>query len=146
MIRQRAGWALAGAAAIGLAGCGKPATDAAVEQSPEAAPAAKPTAPSRQIGTVSALSGTTSALSGTVSDFVVERTATQTRVQLAADTLFAFDEATLTPEAQANLQRVADLVRAGAPGEISVVGHSDAKGEEAYNLDLSTRRAEAVVA
>lgn len=146
MIRRPTGWALAGAAAIGLAACGKPAPDAAVEQPTEAAPAATPTAPSRQIGTVSALSGTTSPLSGAVSDFVVERTATQTRVQLAADTLFAFDEATLTPEAQANLQRAADLVRQGGPGEISVVGHSDAKGEEAYNLDLSTRRAEAVVA
>jgi len=93
----------------------------------------------------SRLSGQTSSLSGQVSDFAVERTAFGTRVQIAADTLFEFDKATLTPAAQTNLLRMAELVRQGGQGAVTVTGHSDAKGEAAYNLDLSRRRAEAVV-
>jgi outer membrane protein OmpA-like peptidoglycan-associated protein len=102
------------------------------------------TTTTRALGTTSGLTGQTSALTGRVSDFVVERTETETRVALAADTLFAFDQATLTPAAQANLQRTADLVREGGQGPVTVVGHTDAKGEDAYNLDLSRRRAQAV--
>lgn len=130
-----------------LVGCGAPA-----EQAPEGAPAnaadptapSAPTAPARQLGTVSGLTGQTSALTGVVSGFLVERTATTTRVQLAADTLFAFDKAELTPAAAANLGRTADLVRAGGDGAVAVTGHTDAKGEDAYNLALSRRRAGAV--
>ena len=38
------------------------------------------------------------------------------------------------------------MVRQGGEGTVTVVGHTDAKGEDAYNLDMSKRRAEAVVA
>ncbi len=139
-------------AAAGLAACGAandpaPAAPETMQATPSAAAAeAPPTVAGRQIGAVSGLTGQTSTLTGAVSDFVVERTATETRVQLAADTLFPFDAATLTPAAQANLQRTAELVREGGAGTVTVVGYTDAKGEEAYNLDLSRRRAEAVVA
>lgn len=133
-------------ALLALAGCGDSGSPA-VAPSPTPTAAAEAAAPSaRPIGTVSALSGRTSALTGKISDFMVERTATETRVQLAADTLFDFDKATLTPAAQANLQRTADLVRQGGAGTVTVIGHSDAKGDDGYNLDLSKRRAEAVVA
>ncbi len=37
------------------------------------------------------------------------------------------------------------MVREGGEGTVTVVGHTDAKGEDAYNFDLSKRRAEAVV-
>jgi outer membrane protein OmpA-like peptidoglycan-associated protein len=131
-------------AALALAGCDGKSPAPVPSATPSAVATA--TAPAQQIGAISGLTGQTSALTGTVSDFVVERTATETRVQLAADTLFDFDKATLSPAAQANLQRTADLVRAGGAGTVTVVGHTDAKGADGYNLDLSTRRAEAVVA
>lgn len=116
----------------------------AISSAPPSRPA--PTQSPRAIGQVSGLTGQTSPLTGMVSDFVVERTATGTRVQLAADTLFEFDKAMLSPAAQANLQRTADLVREAGEGTITVVGYTDAKGGDAYNNDLSKRRAEAVVA
>jgi outer membrane protein OmpA-like peptidoglycan-associated protein len=131
---------LAGAAL--LAGCGDPEPASAPAPAVVASDSA-PT-PQRQIGTVSGLTGQTSALTGAVSDFAVERTATETRVLLAADTLFAFHEATLTPEAQANLTRTAEVVRQGGAGEVRVLGHTDAKGEDAYNDRLSRARADAV--
>lgn len=135
-----------------LAACGKaeaPApTDTAADATERSAPAPSGSASAGgvSIGTTSGLTSQTSALTGAVSDFLVERTATKTRVQLAADTLFDFDKATLSSAAQGNLQRTADLVRAGGSGTVTVIGHTDAKGEEPYNIDLSRRRAEAVVA
>ena len=102
-------------------------------------------APQRQIGTVSGLNAETSPLTATTSGFAVERTATETRVALAADTLFAFDQATLTAAAQDNLRRTAALVQEGGAGSVTVTGYTDAKGEDAYNHALSRRRAEAVV-
>jgi len=133
----------AAALALLLGGCGSPQPTAAPTSA--AVPTSVPQA-GRAIGTTSALTGQTSALTGAISDFQVERTATETRVALAADTLFAFDEATLTPAAESNLTRTAELVEAGGEGTVRVTGFTDAKGEEAYNLDLSRRRAEAVVA
>ena len=134
-----------------LAACGGESTSGPRPEASSAAaePVAAPAAPfttARQIGTTSTLTAQTSALTGTISDFSVERTDFGTRVQLAADTLFDFDQATLTPAAQANLARTADLVRGGGAGTVTVTGYTDAKGEDAYNLALSRRRAEAVVA
>lgn len=148
-------WALAATAA--LAGCGSQqtatppnnaTTDASSARSASDAPVAPaaPAAPDIAFGTTSALTGQTSGLTGVVSDFMVQRTDTGTRVELAADTLFEFDKATLSPGAQTNLARTADLVRQGAAdGTITVIGHSDAKGDDAYNLALSKRRAQSVV-
>jgi outer membrane protein OmpA-like peptidoglycan-associated protein len=68
-------------------------------------------------------------------------------VDLAADVLFAFDSADLTPEAGARLQEVADQITAeAAPGALGIVGHTDNQGTDAYNLDLSQRRAQSVAA
>ncbi len=142
---MRLGWLVA-PLALGACGGDPAPAPAPVEASPTAEAPAAPAAPSRQIGTTSALTGQTSALTGAISDFVVERTATETRVALAADTLFEFDKATLTPDAQANLNRTADLVRQGGEGPVRVVGHTDGKGDDAYNDSLSKRRAEAVAA
>jgi outer membrane protein OmpA-like peptidoglycan-associated protein len=68
-----------------------------------------------------------------------------TVVALASDTLFAFDKAELAPEAVPNLRRTHELIRRSGAGEITVTGHTDAKGDDAYNQELSRRRAQAVV-
>ena len=96
------------------------------------------------IGTTSALSSQTSALTGAVTDFRVTVTETKTTVALATDTLFEFDKAELAPNAVANLQRVADMIRSGGAGTVTVTGHTDSKGDDAYNQTLSQRRAQAV--
>lgn len=73
-----------------------------------------------------------------------ETTAEATEVALAADVLFALDSATLTPEATAVLLTAASDVQTREPGPVSVVGHTDDQGTDAYNLDLSRQRAQAV--
>ncbi|CAA9240109.1 MAG: Outer membrane protein A precursor [uncultured Acetobacteraceae bacterium] len=67
------------------------------------------------------------------------------RVTLDADVLFDFDRAELRAEAGPQLQRLMQEVSARVPRPaFRVEGHTDWIGGDAYNLRLSTRRAESV--
>ncbi len=67
---------------------------------------------------------------------------------IRSDVLFAYNSAALTPKAKRLLARVAQqLIRAEpSPRQLTVTGHTDARGTERYNLELSRRRAVAVAA
>ncbi len=59
---------------------------------------------------------------------------------------FDFDSATLRPEMMSALDDIATKILASEGNEtISVVGHTDSHGSEAYNQNLSERRASSVV-
>ena len=62
------------------------------------------------------------------------------------DVLFDTDSATVRPEAQDTLAAVAEQIAATAPAGslIRVEGHTDDRADDAHNLDLSRRRAQAV--
>lgn len=67
------------------------------------------------------------------------------QITLSADTNFDFDKATLRPEGERTLSRLAEDIRGVDTVEsIMVVGHTDSIGTEAYNQGLSERRAAAV--
>lgn len=66
-------------------------------------------------------------------------------VALPTDVLFDFDAAEIRPNAAPTLDKLATLAR-NQQGPIQIDGHSDGKGDDAYNLALSKRRADAVVA
>jgi OOP family OmpA-OmpF porin len=68
------------------------------------------------------------------------------RVSFAADTLFAFDRAVLGPQGKVALDQFAHGLAGMQFDRITVEGHTDRLGSQAYNLKLSTRRAEAVKA
>lgn len=90
------------------------------------------------------LSSVTEALGG--SQVVVE-TPEEVTIDVAADVLFAVDSAELSPQAVTRVQQLAaDVGARAAPGQLLVVGHTDSDGEDAYNDDLSRRRAESVAA
>lgn len=59
---------------------------------------------------------------------------------------FDTDSATLKSESDQTLEEIARLLRLRPEFTLYVDGHTDSEGEDAYNLDLSTRRAQAVVA
>ncbi|MBO0898479.1 OmpA family protein [Cellulomonas sp. zg-ZUI22] len=65
-------------------------------------------------------------------------------VSLGSDVLFEFDQDVLTPAADEALRLVAQRLTERAPGDVTVVGHTDDQGDEAYNADLSQRRARTV--
>jgi outer membrane protein OmpA-like peptidoglycan-associated protein len=58
---------------------------------------------------------------------------------------FAFNSAVIPVEAYAYLDAMADLLRQERTLVIAVEGHTDAVGGSEYNLELSRRRAEAVM-
>jgi len=59
---------------------------------------------------------------------------------------FATDSAVIRPESTATLKEIGEMLRARPALRITIEGHTDSDGEEAYNLDLSARRARAVKA
>jgi outer membrane protein OmpA-like peptidoglycan-associated protein len=60
------------------------------------------------------------------------------------DVLFDTAQATLAPGAAATIDRLAQFMRDYGERQVMVEGHTDARGEEEYNIDLSARRAMAV--
>jgi len=65
-------------------------------------------------------------------------------IDLPADVLFDFDKATIRPDAEPALARAAELLKSYPRAQVSIGGHTDAKGDDAYNEGLSLRRARAV--
>jgi outer membrane protein OmpA-like peptidoglycan-associated protein len=64
---------------------------------------------------------------------------------LALPVRFAFGSANILPAARVQLDALAEGIKLLAPGSIvTVEGHTDAVGSEAYNLELSRVRAQAV--
>ncbi|MBK6864479.1 MAG: OmpA family protein [Ideonella sp.] len=59
---------------------------------------------------------------------------------------FDFDSATLRPESDLLLDALASGLKAAPASAIVVIGHTSSEGADAYNEQLSQRRAEAVVA
>ena len=66
------------------------------------------------------------------------------KVSFAADTLFEFDKAIIKPEGKTAIDAFARDLRGVSFDVINVTGHTDRIGTDAYNMKLSTRRAEAV--
>lgn len=66
------------------------------------------------------------------------------RFELAADVLFAFDSADLSPKAEAVLADVAKRLAAVDASSLRIDGYTDSTGDAAYNRGLSQRRADAV--
>ena len=61
------------------------------------------------------------------------------------DILFNFNKATLRPESEPKLDLAAKYIKEFNGGQYLVIGHTDKKGSEAYNLKLSRERAASVV-
>jgi outer membrane protein OmpA-like peptidoglycan-associated protein len=60
------------------------------------------------------------------------------------DVLFNVDQANLTSQGIATAQRLADVLRDNPDRTVLIEGFTDSTGSDAYNLQLSQRRAEAV--
>lgn len=84
-------------------------------------------------------------------DFLVALTTVEDKLAPAAATdmpvhlvFFDHNSAKLTAAGTAGLQALIDTAKSGGTPEITVVGHADRSGDEAYNLTLSLQRAEAI--
>lgn len=65
-------------------------------------------------------------------------------ITLSGSVLFASDKALLLPEARTRLGQVSAALLETKERRLTVEGYTDSQGKDAYNLDLSQRRADAV--
>ena len=66
-------------------------------------------------------------------------------LSVTSDILFGFDSAKLTAKAKSTLGDVVKILDSTPDSTVQVVGHTDSKGSDSYNLKLSKARAGAVV-
>lgn len=90
---------------------------------------------------------------GAVESFVDSEIASTTRdgdtetISLHSDVMFEFDEYELTPEAEDVVRQASASLAANVDPDdpaITVIGHTDGKGTDAYNQTLSEKRAQTV--
>jgi outer membrane protein OmpA-like peptidoglycan-associated protein len=72
----------------------------------------------------------------------IERVGEGIEVTFDSGLLFDFDSSDLRDQARANLADLAENLDSYEGTDILVVGHTDSRGSEAYNMRLSERRAE----
>jgi outer membrane protein OmpA-like peptidoglycan-associated protein len=65
----------------------------------------------------------------------------QRRFIVGSDALFEFDKSTLTTEAKETLNVLGPMIQKAGEHPVVLEGHTDALGKDAYNWDLSERRA-----
>lgn len=74
----------------------------------------------------------------------IQRNADVLAVTFKADMLFDFDSSTLKAGAYDEIARVAQVLVQYPQTNITIAGHTDSKGTETYNQQLSERRAQVV--
>jgi outer membrane protein OmpA-like peptidoglycan-associated protein len=81
-------------------------------------------------------------LSDELEDAQVERVGEGLLVTFESGLLFDYDSDVVKGAARTNLANLAESLQKYPNTDILIVGHTDAQGSDAYNLDLSRRRAE----
>lgn len=74
----------------------------------------------------------------------VERVGEGIKITFDSGLLFGFDQAALTSTSQGNLQSLAETLKKYEDTNILIEGHTDSKGTEEYNQNLSEQRANSV--
>jgi outer membrane protein OmpA-like peptidoglycan-associated protein len=76
----------------------------------------------------------------------VERVGEGIQVTFESGLLFDFDSDRIRPDAAANFQELARSLNKFGNSNLLIVGHTDSQGDDAYNMALSQRRANAASA
>ena len=66
------------------------------------------------------------------------------RVGIPSEVTFDFDSARIRPEFGSVLNEMAGILNQDTRSTVTIVGHTDSVGSDAYNMDLSIRRARSV--
>ena len=67
------------------------------------------------------------------------------KLTLDSEVSFDYDSAAIKPSFQQSLTKLANVLAKYDRNQVTVVGHTDSTGSEAYNQNLSVRRAESVI-
>ena len=96
------------------------------------------------VGIARDIESKTGGIESVLKDLGAKVTDREIRIELSADVLFDFDKHELRPEAFPSLDKVAEVLRSRAASPVTIDGHTDGKGSDAYNQPLSEKRAQAV--
>jgi outer membrane protein OmpA-like peptidoglycan-associated protein len=88
--------------------------------------------------------GKTLGLEGALKELRAEVTPEEIKIDLSADVLFDFDKADPKPAAEQQLGHLLTVVNSRPNAAVAIEGHTDVRGDDAYNQSLSQRRAESV--
>jgi outer membrane protein OmpA-like peptidoglycan-associated protein len=77
-------------------------------------------------------------------EFEAQQSGRSLRMNLSGDLLFDYDKATLKPEAEQALKKVAVVLSQFPESHVTVEGFTDSKGTQSRNIELSRERAQAV--
>jgi outer membrane protein OmpA-like peptidoglycan-associated protein len=77
-------------------------------------------------------------------EFEAQQNGRSLRMNLSGDLLFDYDKATVKPEAEQALKKVAVVLSQFPESHVTVEGFTDSKGTQSRNLELSRERAQAV--
>ena len=91
-----------------------------------------------------AATGKSLGLEGALKELQAEVTAEEIKIDLSADVLFDFDKADLKSAAEGQLNNLLTVVNSRPDATVAIEGHTDVRGDDAYNQALSQRRAESV--
>lgn len=80
----------------------------------------------------------------TVPDAKVERVGEGIVVEFNSNVLFAFDKSNLSDDSKTSLNKLVKVLNSYPETNIEVQGHTDSKGSEYYNQNLSEQRASVV--
>ena len=83
-------------------------------------------------------------IKNTVPDAKVERVGEGIVVEFSSNVLFGFVSSNLSADAKTNLDKLVKILNVYPDTDIEVQGHTDSKGSESYNQNLSQKRASAV--
>lgn len=91
-----------------------------------------------------AAAGKSIGLEGALKELAAVVTPEEIKIDLSADVLFDFDKADLKPVAEEKLNHLLTVVNSRPNFAVLIEGHTDVRGDAAYNQALSQRRADAV--
>ena len=90
------------------------------------------------------ISGASTGITKTLRDLGAKQVGNEVHITLSGDVLFDFDKWTIKKEAEGTLSKLANGIKELNKKQIVIEGHTDSKGSDSYNLDLSQKRAESV--
>lgn len=130
--------------ALAQDGGGYPGPDAAVTH--RAAVRALPGKRLPIVGKTVAIVGASRGIDAVLEELDAKVTEREITIALSADVLFDFDAAEVKPAAAPELDKVATVLTSHPDAPVTIEGHTDSRGSDAYNQTLSERRADSVKA
>jgi outer membrane protein OmpA-like peptidoglycan-associated protein len=90
------------------------------------------------------ISGSSAGITKTLSDLGAKQVGKEIHITLSGDVLFDFDKWDIKPEAEETLLKLATGIKETNKKNVLIEGHTDSKGSDSYNLELSQKRADSV--